>query len=114
MGDNHKPSMPALRLTPFTSETARIAGSKPKTARWRDYRNALKLQEIMIGVAEDSEAKGSEKASAARVWVELYEARRMMLGLGAPKPVPAANDPATAPRKRKPASALSESSDGPA
>jgi hypothetical protein len=98
-----------MPLTPFTPETAAKAGSKPKTERWRDYRNALRLQELMIQVAEDDEAKGSEKASAARVWVDLLAARRIMLGLGSPKAVTAANDPSASPKRKRGQSSAQQS-----
>lgn len=90
---------------PFTTETAIAAASKPRQARWRDYRNALAIQDILLKRIQDEETKTSEAAQAARVWVDLFGVRRVMLGLGAPKSVPASNDPAVAKSKRKAAQA---------
>ena len=101
-------------LTPFTSESARAIGEKTRYRRWRDYNQAIELQSVMVDIAKDGEIKAGERASSARVWVDLFYARRVMLGLGDPKSVPALNDPVKAIRKRKLAAALSESSDGPA
>lgn len=104
---------PASVMRPFTSETGRAAGLRTRANRWRDYKQAIELQSVMVDIAKDREIKAGERASSARVWVDLFYARRVMLGLGDPKSVPASNDPAAAPRKRKQGTAKTEASDGP-
>lgn len=110
------PTQPVSNMRPFNSETGRAAGMRTRANRWRDYKQAIELQSVMVDIAKDGEIKAGERASSARVWVDLFYARRVMLGLGDPKSVPASNDPASAPRKRKPGTSAAQTalSDGPA
>ena len=98
----------------FTQEERERGSRAPKLRMKQAYRQSLELQKLMHQMAMDTKLKATERASAARVWVDLCDQGRIIAGIGLPKSVPAANDPASASPKRKPAAALSESSDGPA
>ena len=102
------------KATQFNSESGRAAILKHLAGRRRDYKDCLELQAVAKRIATDEKTKPAEVSQSIRAWVELMAERRIMRGIGLPKSVPAANDPANQKPKRKPAAALSESSDGPA
>ena|SRR5580765_2013812 len=85
----------------WNSETARIAGSAMKPSSQRDYRDAMEIQRVLKTIATAKDTAPSAASQAAKTWCELMNVRRLLRGLGAPKAVPAANDPSAAPKRKQ-------------
>jgi len=98
---------------------AKLPDQKPAFSRRhrsrarKAYTQALELQAILMDDARNEQTTAAARAQAARAWVDLEQQKRVILGLGAPKPVAAANDPTLQPAKRKARSQDSPSPDAP-
>lgn len=102
-------------MPPLTIDRASEIGSLPKNRKVKAYYQAIKLQSVVEGMLEKHDLKPTEASSLLRAWVELNGVRRVEAGLGAPKTVPAANDPAIAkPKRKRGIQAEAGESDGPA
>lgn len=98
---------------PLNSVTASIYGKRPRPGIVSGIKDVIALQRVAKSVALDKEAKPSDKCASIRAFVELENLKRILRGHGAPKAVPAANDPAIAKKIGRPRN-QAESSDAPA
>ncbi len=102
---NAIPSMvaiePATLSMPFVSNAdAQSIATLPRPAGRSELRQAVKIQRLLMIDMESGETLPPARAQLARAWDAISERIRILRGLGAPKAVPATNDPAATPRRR--------------
>jgi len=83
--------MPATGL--FTPENSRAYTARRGPRKSPEYYEASRLQRDALRTALLEDTTPSAKAQLMRAWSELAQMKRVILGLGAPKPVPAVNEP---------------------